>query len=278
MHDAVPRGTTIDLRACPLCLDSDLRDRGVLGHRQLARCRSCGHEFVARCCDEALAAEYRAAYYATADDPRIAAWANSHARVWDAVVAQILVHNPSLANVLDVGAGSGGFLARLHARCPEVALAAVEPSAAAREALAHRFPGMTFPAQFAERLLDVGERYDAVTMLQTLEHLQDPLAACRGALHCLRPGGILFATVPNRRSLAVWRHGRAADCHANGTHLQFFTARAMRQLLRAAGFARVERVVDFGGGQHDGRVLQLAQYALRRVGLSTELRFVAWRR
>ena len=137
---------------------------------------------------------------------------------------------------------------------------------------------MTFPAQFAERLLDVGERYDAVTMLQTLEHLQDPLAACRGALHCLRPGGILFATVPNRRSLTVWRHGRAADCHANGTHLQFFTARAMRQMLRAAGFARVERVVDFGGGQHDGRVLQLAQYALRRVGLSTELRFVAWRR
>lgn len=230
-----------------------------------------------RCDDEALAAEYRAAYYAAADDPRIAAWAQAHARVWDAVVEQLLVRCPSPSNVLDVGAGSGGFLARLRARCPEVALAAVEPSAAAREALGRRFPGMTFPAESAERLGEVGDRFSVVTMLQTLEHLQDPLAACRGALQCLRPGGILFATVPNRGSLAVWRSGRAADCHANGTHLQFFTVRAMRQLLRAAGFVNVERVIAWGGGQHEGWLLQLLQYALRRTGLSTEVRFVGRR-
>jgi SAM-dependent methyltransferase len=264
-------------RGCPICCASELRDRGALGHRQLARCTRCGHEFVVRCDDAALASEYRAAYYAAADDPRIAAWAEAHARIWDAVVEQLLVRIPSLTDVLDVGAGSGGFLARLRARCPEVALAAVEPSAAAREALLRRFPGMTFPAECAERLGEVGDRFSVVTMLQTLEHLQDPLAACRGALQCLRPGGILLATVPNRGSLAVWRFGRAADCHANGTHLQFFTARAMRQLLQAAGFVNVERVVEWGGGQHDGRLLQLLQYALRRTGLSTELRFVARR-
>ncbi|MCU0867800.1 MAG: class I SAM-dependent methyltransferase, partial [Planctomycetes bacterium] len=127
-------------RGCPICCASELRDRGALGHRQLARCTRCGHEFVVRCDDAALASEYRAAYYAAADDPRIAAWAEAHARIWDAVVEQLLVRIPSLTDVLDVGAGSGGFLARLRARCPEVALAAVEPSAAAREALLRRFP------------------------------------------------------------------------------------------------------------------------------------------
>jgi SAM-dependent methyltransferase len=114
-------------------------------------------------------------------------------------------------------------------------------------------------------------------MLQTLEHLRDPLAACRGALHCLRTGGLLFVTVPNRRSLAVWRHGRAADCYANGTHLQFFAKATLHRLLHAAGFLRARRLVGFGGGQHAAWLPALLQYSLRVACLSTELRFVAWR-
>ncbi|HEX5050547.1 MAG TPA: class I SAM-dependent methyltransferase [Planctomycetota bacterium] len=222
-----------------------------------------------------MAAEYHAAYYADENDPRIAAWASAHEAVWNAIVDQILLLHPTATSLLDVGAGGGGLLARLHARRPDLALAAVEPAAPARAALTRRFPGICFPADSAEQLEAVDARFDVVMMLQTLEHVHDPLVACRGAWHCLRPGGLLMVTVPNRRSLAVLRHGRAADCYANGTHLQFFARTTLHALLRRAGFDRVRRRVDFGGGQHSKWLPQLAQYALRAAGWSSELRYVA---
>lgn len=266
-----------DRRSCPLCAGERLQPTAVIGHRRLARCRSCRHEFVSGCDDAALAAEYRAAYYAAGDDPRIDAWAAAHAPVWDAIAAQVFALAPQAQSLLDVGAGSGGFLLRLAAQRPGLALAAVEPSTAARDALARRLPGITFPAADAGQLDAIGSRFDVVTLLQTLEHLREPLAACRGALACLRPGGLLFVTVPNRRALAVRRRGRRADCYANGTHLQFFDRHGVSCLLRRAGFADVRRVVAFGGGQHRRRPWVLAQYALRALGWSVELRFAARR-
>jgi SAM-dependent methyltransferase len=233
--------------------------------------------FVAACGDEALAAEYRAAYYASNDDPRIAAWAAQHAPVWDTVIDQIEALHPAFASLLDVGAGSGGFLQRVRARRPAVALAAVETAEPARRALERALPNVVFAADRAEALGAADARFDVVTLLQTLEHLHDPLAACRGAHDCLRDGGLLFATVPNRRSFAVWRRGRAADCYANGTHLQFFAWRGLRALLRAAGFRRVRRLASFGGGQYHALLPRALQYALRVAGWSTELRAVAWR-
>ena len=232
--------------------------------------------FAAACDDELIAAEYRAAYYASDGDPRIAAWAAAHTRVWDAVIDRIVALRPHATHLLDVGSGTGGFLAQLQARRPAMQLAAVETSAAARASLARRVPGIAFPVDRAEQLAGVAERFDVVTMLQTLEHLHDPLAACRGARRCLRDGGLLFATVPNRRSLAVLRRGREADCYANGTHLQFFAMKNVRALLHAAGFRRVHREVAFGGGQHAGLLPRVLQWALRAAGWSAELRVTAW--
>ena len=271
------RESAIERRTCPVCVGAELRDLDALGHRRLAGCRRCGHRFVARCDDALLEAEYRAAYYDGAEDPRIAAWAAAHQRVWDAVLEQILAIAPRATSLLDVGAGSGGFLLRVRTRSPALQLAAVEPAAAARAALRQRLPDVTFPAETADRLGDVAARFDVVTMLQTLEHLRDPLAACRGAWTCLRPGGLFLVAVPNRRSFAVWRRGRAADCYANGTHLQFFAAREVRRLLRSAGFAHVRRLIAFGGGQHAAWLPSLAQYAARVAGFATEVRFVAQR-
>jgi SAM-dependent methyltransferase len=204
----------------------------------------------------------------------MAAWSAAHADVWDGVLDQILAVQPQAASLLDVGAGSGGFLARARARLPRLELAAVEPNGPARTALARRFPGLTFPADSAERLDAGTSSFDVVTILQTLEHLQDPLAACRGALARLREGGLLFVTVPNRRSLAVLCRGRAAGCYANGTHLQFFAWSGLAALLHRAGFVQVRRLAGFGGGQHRRFLPNLAQFIVRRLGCSTEVRAV----
>ena len=263
------------LRECPVCSRTTWSTLDTLGHRTLARCTACDHEFVADFDATAIAAEYRAAYYADAADPRIAAWATTHRPVWDAIVDQLSVLHPTARHFLDVGAGRGGFLARLQARHPAAHLAAVESSTPAREALRRQMPDIVFVAEAAEDLPQCSRRFDVITMLQTLEHLTDPLAALRGALHCLQPGGLLFVTVPNRRSLAVLRHGRGADCYANGTHLHFFAASSLFALLRRAGFTGIHRHRHFGGGQTHSWLAKGAQYLLRACGWSTELRVVA---
>lgn len=269
--------TDVSRDTCPLCAHPRPVPLTQIGHRQLARCAACGHRFVSLLSAAALTEEYAAAYYRDADDPRIAAWATTHEAVWDAIVQQLLTLQPNATSFLDIGSGSGGFLQRLRHRVPNARLAAVESSPPARAALAARMPDVAFVAESAERLEAVAARFDVVTLLQTLEHLADPLAALRGAWHCLLPGGLLFVTVPNRRSLAVLRRGRGADCYANGTHLQFFDARALCGLLRRAGFDVPQRLVHFGGGQHAPLLPRLLQYAVRRLGWSTEIRMVARR-
>lgn len=283
---------------CPLCSGSSLRGRFVLGHREWVRCADCGHDFGARFDEAALAAEYRAAYYDGADDPRIDAWAQAHRAVWDAAIAQIVELQPKLRRVLDIGAGSGGFLACLRAKRPDVELLASESSEAARAALRRQLPGIRFPVGEAEWLdvhdaagsggpgdarvgsegtADLAGSCDVVTLMQTLEHLAEPLRVCRGARACLRPGGLLFITVPNRRSLGVLLRGRRADCYANGTHLHAFDRRSLTRLLQQAGFVGIRRLVGFGGGQCASPPAAVAQYLLRRTGWSSELRVVAFR-
>ncbi len=92
---------------------------------------------------------------------------------------------------------------------------------------------------------ELPRRYGAVSMLDVLEHLEDPLAGLRAAYQALEDGGCLLLSVPN---IGHWRivsdllAGRF-DYSPVGilciTHLRFFTASSLRTLLDEAGF-RVE--------------------------------------
>jgi SAM-dependent methyltransferase len=249
----------------------------LLGHRTLAACTTCGHRFAQRWDAERLAAEYRAAYYAHADDPRIARWAQQHREEWASVVRQIRRLHPHAASLLDVGAGSGGFVQVAHELCPAWRTAAVEPAAAARATLRAQLPWLALPVERAEDLAGLPARYDVITILQTLEHLPDPAGVCRAARECLAPGGLLFVTVPNRRAADVLRRGLRADCYENHTHLLFFASGGLRRLLVDAGCERVQRLAGFGGGPRRAWWFVLPQYGARLLGVSTERRLVAFR-
>src|SRR5207302_7996014 len=78
-----------------------------------------------------------------------------------------------------------------------------------------------------------------ITCFQTIEHLYEPLQMCRDAHKLLKDGGALFLIGHNRRSLSAKLLGRKSPIF-DIEHLQLFSPRSARALLKNAGYNRVE--------------------------------------
>lgn len=114
-----------------------------------------------------------------------------------------------------------------------------------------------------------------VVATQVLEHFEQLLNVCREVYRLLKPGGVFFITVPNCLSYRVLLN-RDRHCYKNKTHVQFFSRYSLAELLSNAGFGKIIRINDFGGSNSKG-ILTLPQWILRLLGISTELRFVAYK-
>ena len=146
----------------------------------------------------------------------------------------------TVRRLLDVGGGEGGF-ARAFMRHRGGQALLVEPGTAAAQRA--RASGLRVFNSGMEQLdaQQVGA-IDAISLLDVLEHLTDPLSALVTARRLLGPGGVLLVSVPNVGFWSVVRDLLAGrlDYLPVGilcqTHLRFFTANSLRQLLHDAGF------------------------------------------
>ncbi|HVZ46404.1 MAG TPA: methyltransferase domain-containing protein [Ramlibacter sp.] len=151
--------------------------------------------------------------------------------------------------LLDVGGGEGGFArAFVEARGGKAWL--VEPSAAADRAARH--PGLHVMRGRIEDLdAALDGHFDAVSLLDVLEHVAEPAAMLARARRLLRPNGWLLLSVPNIghwsvvRDLAQGRFDYLPVGVLCTTHVRFFTARSLRELLEREGF-EVERCESAG--------------------------------
>ncbi len=135
--------------------------------------------------------------------------------------------------LLDVGSGKGHFMAAARAAGWEVL--GVEYAAASAEEARDRYGLETIVGDALS--IDLGGRFDAITMWHVLEHVADPAALIDRAHGLLGPRGRLVASVPNLGSAQARVFGRHWLHLDLPRHIYHFTPSALTALLVRHGFA-----------------------------------------
>lgn len=139
-------------------------------------------------------------------------------------------HQPH-GSVLDIGCGTGEFLAYLKSRGYWVR--GVEPSTQAREqAIAnHSLEVVPSLASVASQ-----EQFQVVTLWHVLEHLPSPHETLKQVFASLADRGLLIIAVPNRGSWDASHYGTAWAAWDVPRHLSHFRQQDVHKLLHDHGF------------------------------------------
>lgn len=167
-------------------------------------------------------------------------------------------------DVVDMACGEGYGLEVLARRAGRVTGVEANPEAFEHARLKYERPGVRVVRDLVERFAAPA---DAVTFLQTIEHVPDPKAVLDHFRHMLRPGGVAFVSTPNVLTLAP----EGAERSGNPWHLREYRVEEFRDLCTGS-FDRVEML-----GLFHARALRAHELALRagwdeihpRLGLTT---------
>lgn len=215
-------------RACPACgNDGTVIAAQWFGSAELVRCVRCRTEWVSpQPSDERLAQIYGPDYY----EP----WALEDPSGPDAMkrrtfepLLEVCAINPG-ASVLDVGCATGSFLAFAHEHGHKVFGVDLNPHAI--EEAARRVPEATLHAGTLRDLPFVGHAFDAIVMVDFIEHVREPMAELERARDRLAPEGVMVLSTP-RADSASRKLLRRAWPQYREEHLTYFSLDGMRALL-----------------------------------------------
>lgn len=149
------------------------------------------------------------------------------------------------ARVLEVGCGHGGFVAMLRQAGYDAVGLELSPSIVRFAQDTFGVPVLTGPVE-EQSSLEPGS-FDAVVMMDVMEHLPDPAATLGRCLHLLKPDGVLFAQTPGypeAQSLsALEATGHKFPMMLDpAEHLYLFSRRSAAELFAGLGAGHVEFV------------------------------------
>lgn len=152
---------------------------------------------------------------------------------WKWEFGRVREYLPRTAAVLDVGCGRGDFLTAVRPRVRRAAGIELDQRTAAEA----RARGLEVESgQLESFARSHAGTFDAVCLFHVVEHLADLPSFMQEAVACIRPGGSLYLSVPNReRSLK--KPFESLDCPPH--HLSRWGPRQMAHLAETLGLRLV---------------------------------------
>jgi len=172
-------------------------------------------------------------YYNQLEDPDYEKGRNNRKKQMEKIVRWLRKYwcgDKNGVELLDVGAGSGMFVEVANERGFQAI--GVEPS----RYLSGIAQEMKLPVHYgtAEDLQEK-KTFDVITMIDVIEHVDDPIALLQTCHGLLREGGVLLVITPDCTSIAAklfkwkWWHYRIA-------HISYFSVRTLNMALTKNGF------------------------------------------
>jgi 2-polyprenyl-3-methyl-5-hydroxy-6-metoxy-1,4-benzoquinol methylase len=224
---------------CPVCESPDIRasffaEDHTVSHESftIQRCVACGFQFTSpRPRQDEIATYYQSENY-------ISHVEKAHGfkdRIYHAVrnrairsKYKLIAQYQPQGRALDVGCGTGDFLAYLHAR--GYAAKGVEVSPAARNIAAAK--GVAVHASLDD--LPRTSAFEVITLWHVLEHVADPRLTLDQLHDLLMPGGLLVVAVPDNESWDCRYYGERWAAWDVPRHLSHFRRKDLRRLIASA--------------------------------------------
>jgi 2-polyprenyl-3-methyl-5-hydroxy-6-metoxy-1,4-benzoquinol methylase len=156
-------------------------------------------------------------------------------------VRNLLLKHVKSGRILDVGSGIGTFISSLLDATKNFEITACEINKGCLERLT------LLPVRLAACPIEDfndNERFDAITLIHSLEHLKDPFGVIQKCNALLKENGILLIQVPAHRSPLFWKGyltkgvKQTLLAHYNlGGHCYGFLPKTMKQLVTLNNFA-----------------------------------------
>jgi 2-polyprenyl-3-methyl-5-hydroxy-6-metoxy-1,4-benzoquinol methylase len=224
------------IQTCPIGCESILNPTStILPEGPVLRCSNCG-QWISQCTEERYWQSMQEFNdpRGTLPDARSQARAFRRHQKFLRQVVTLLRRRPSEVRLLDVGCSSGAFLG--SAIQLGFLAQGVEPAPkAAQTAQASGlkvFQGLLHEAHF-----DAGQ-FDAITLLEVIEHLREPLPLLQESVRLLRPGGVMLIGTANTDSWQATAFGKNWDylqIERHGGHVSFFNPRSLALLASTVG-------------------------------------------
>lgn len=140
---------------------------------------------------------------------------------------------PRGRKVCDIGCGNGSKIEALTNAGFQVT--GIEPDPTARSLAAKSADVFDGTAERLPYQLE-GQHFDVVLMSHVLEHCIDPHSAIRNICSIMEPGGLVVIEVPNNAAKGFMRFGANWPWTDIPRHINFFTCKSLKILLRSHGF------------------------------------------
>lgn len=223
--------------SCNLCSGTSFRPHLKKFGHTIVGCRRCGLLFVnPRLQEEDLFKRYGPDYFIEEYLPAFGATPESYDL--DVAVNRYSLYLGILEQarlsgrkILDVGAGAGFFIKAASQHGWEAEGVDVSETAASygRDILKVRIHNRKFEDT------DFGEgTFDAVTLLDTIEHLCDPLGCLSGIRRIMKKNGVLILNTPDVKSMSRLFLGKDWAVLSPLEHLYYFNQKTLAVLLEKA--------------------------------------------